>query len=83
MAGYYRHLIPRFPHFASILTHLTRRDVSWEWTTEHNKAFGALKHSLSCDVVLRYPDISKPYQLHTDASNFAIGAVLSQLEDRG
>ena len=38
---------------------------------------------MSCDVVLRYPDISKPYQLHTDASNFAIGAVLSQSDDRG
>jgi len=43
------------------------------------KAFKKLKSSLiSPDVILHYPDFKKEFHLTTDASNFAVGAVLSQ-----
>ena len=39
-----------------------------------------LKLILSSSDILMYPDYSKPFVLTTDASNYAIGAVLSQGE---
>ena len=41
-------------------------------------AFNKCKTLLTSSHVLQYPDFGKPFILTTDASNFAIGAVLSQ-----
>lgn len=43
-------------------------------------AFNGVKNLLQEQVELYQPDFNKPFELTTDASNFAIGAVLS-LED--
>jgi len=46
---------------------------------EAMEAFKKLKSSfISPDVILHYPDFKKEFHLTTDASNFAVGAVLSQ-----
>jgi len=42
--------------------------------------FKKLKQSLTTTPVLSLPDFSKPMHIRTDASNFAIGGVLFQLE---
>lgn len=43
------------------------------------KIFDDLKKALvSQEVILSYPNFDKDFQLTTDASNFAIGVVLSQ-----
>lgn len=41
-------------------------------------AFEKLKKLLNSHPVLKFPDYDKPFQLTTDASQYAIGAVLSQ-----
>jgi len=45
---------------------------------EYNKSFEKLKTLIMSDPILICPDFTKTFQLTTDASNFAIGAVLSQ-----
>ena len=47
------------------------------------KAFESLKGALCTASVLAYPDYEKPFVVVTDASNKAIGAVLSQLDENG
>ncbi len=44
-------------------------------------AFIKLKEALCKAPVLAYPDPDLPYVVDTDASNLAIGAVLSQVQD--
>ena len=44
-------------------------------------AFDSLKSSLLCAPVLQLPDVSKPFGVHTDASDVAIAAVLEQERD--
>lgn len=49
-----------------------------EWTSEHQKALEHLTNRLTNPPVLAYPDFSLPFQLHTDASERGLGAVLYQ-----
>ncbi len=48
---------------------------------EQEDAFIKLKEALCKAPVLAYPDPDLPYVVETDASNLAIGAVLSQVQD--
>jgi hypothetical protein len=42
--------------------------------------FRVLKYKLSTSPVLKFPDFTKPFEVHTNASEFAIGCVLMQEE---
>ena len=57
---------------------LTEKDQKFNWTSECSEAFDRLKHMLVTAPILAHPDFTKPFILDTDASNRAIGAVLSQ-----
>ena len=82
--GYYRRFIYFYAQVAAPLTHLTKQtDLPGVWTEECTKAFNKLKNWLSTALVLIPPDWSKPFEVHVDASNFAIGSVLSQKNDEG
>ena len=63
---------------AKPLTRLTEKDQKLNWTTECSEAFDRLKHMLVTASILAHPDFTKSFILDTDASNHAIGAVLSQ-----
>ena len=51
------------------------------WTEEHQRILERLIDCLVEPRVLGFPDFSKPFVLHTDASNQGLGAVLYQLQD--
>eukprot|EP01041_Mallomonas_annulata_P005829 gene5829-11769_t len=65
------------------LSKLLLKGVEWNWITECENSFMALKQSLTTECVRRYPDPKRPFELHTDASDYAIGAVLVQRNDEG
>jgi len=44
-------------------TNLTRKDVLFKWTLEHQKGFEELKRILSTEPLLIYPDFSQPFLL--------------------
>ena len=81
LAGYYRRHVSNFAKFAQPLTNLTKKDVPFIWTSEHQYAFESLKKSLSTEPLLIYPDFSQPFIVACDASTKAIGAVLSQVRN--
>jgi hypothetical protein len=60
------------------LTALTKKNVKFEWTKEHQQAFDLFKNSLARKVVLAYPDFTVPFEIYTDASKYRIGSVISQ-----
>lgn len=78
IANYYRRFIPNFAKVAIPLVKLTRKNHPFNWTIECTTAFNSLKATLSSNNVLAFPDFTKPFEISTDASNEALGAVLSQ-----
>jgi len=63
---------------AAPLYQLTEKGHSFTWTEDCQVVFEQLKEHLNTAPVLCMPADDKPYVLDTDASDFAIGAVLSQ-----
>ena len=83
MAGYYRNLIEGFADIAIPLTLLTKRYARFHWTEECHKAWETLRDVLASDTVLAYPQLDKPYKLYSDASKYAVGSILCQLNEEG
>ena len=81
LAGYYREHIDSFSKIAEPLFRLTRKAVRFKWSDDCQLAFEKLKEALTSAPVLAYPDPDKDYILDTDASQFGMGGVLSQLHD--
>ncbi|GKE59631.1 putative nucleotidyltransferase, ribonuclease H [Tanacetum coccineum] len=63
---------------ASPLTDLLKKNKAWIWDEECQASFESLKKAVMEEPVLRLPDVTMPFELHTDASYFAIGGVLMQ-----
>ena len=82
-ANYFRHFIPNFGLLAEPLTSLLKGHTKGSsqavvWNSSAEKSFDLIKSSLSESTVRSQPDFSKPFILTTDASDRAIGAILSQ-----
>ena len=54
------------------------KKVPWHWDEVHQRAFDKVKSTIVQDVVLAYPDYSKPFDIYTDASATQLGAVITQ-----
>ena len=53
--------------------------ASWHWDENHQEqAFELVKATICQDVVLAYPDFSKPFEIYTDASATQLGSVITQ-----
>ena len=78
LAGYYRRLIPEYSKIAKPLSSITSSKVEFTWTAEQQNAFDTLKEALTTAPLLIYPDFTKEFVVTTDASDVAIGAILSQ-----
>ena len=78
LVGYYRKFIPRFADISRLLTHLTKKDVEFNWTPECENCFQILKEFLQQAPILKYPDPQANYTLYTDASKYAYAGVLTQ-----
>ena len=78
LCGYYRHFIPNFSKITKTLTELQKKNAPFEWNQRTEDAFVSLKEILTTEPLLQYPDFTRPFVLTTDASNEALGAILSQ-----
>uniref|UniRef100_A0A1U7VXJ7 Uncharacterized protein LOC104222877 n=1 Tax=Nicotiana sylvestris TaxID=4096 RepID=A0A1U7VXJ7_NICSY len=63
---------------AAPLTELLKKNKPWVWTEHCQKAFESLKTAVTEEPDLALPDFAKTFEVHTDASDFAIGGVLMQ-----
>jgi hypothetical protein len=81
LVNYYRRFISNLTKVAAPLTELLKKENPFTWSVAQITTFDALKSALVSAPVLAIFDPSKDVAVHTDASKFAIGAVLMQ-DDR-
>jgi hypothetical protein len=62
---------------------LLKKDVVWTWSEEAQEVFNTLKEKLSEFPILKRPEFSKVFILHTNWSAFGIGAIIGQLDEEG
>lgn len=75
--SYYRRFVENVAAIAKPLHDLTKKGSLFKWTDDCQTAFDILRKKLSTSPVLAHPDFKERFILDTDASNYAIGAVLS------
>ena len=83
LTNYYRKFVLNYSRITAPLHKLTSQQSKWEWTKECKIAFDLLKQKLIEYPILRAPDFSRQFILHTDASHLALGATLSQIDEDG
>jgi hypothetical protein len=75
---YWRKFIANFSFIASPLHALTSTKQVFQWGGKQQKSFETLKEKISTTPVLALPDLQQPFEIETDASDYAMGAVLIQ-----
>ena len=80
-SGYYRRFVKDFSSIAAPLFALMKKDAKFVWTDECQTAFDTLKTRLTSAPILALPTDEGTYVLDTDASDYGLGAVLSQKQD--
>lgn len=79
LTGYYRKFIRDYSKIAKPMTKFLKKDAKVDVSDrEYIDSFETLKRLLISEPILKYPDFDKTFTVSTDASQFAIGAVLSQ-----
>ena len=82
LSNYYCRFIPAYAQIAEPLHRLLKKtSKSFQWTTECETSFNTLKSKLTTSPVLAFPRFTDPFLVATDASDTAIGGVLSQVRD--
>ena len=78
IVNYYRDMWVRRSHVLAPLASLTSNKTKWSWGPQQDIAFNTAKKVIAREVMLAYPDFTKPFVIHTDASHYQLGAVISQ-----
>jgi hypothetical protein len=81
LSSYYRSHIRGFAEIARPLHELSKKNQCFQWTSRQEESFIQLKQCLTSAPVLSAPIDDGNYILDTDASNFALGAVLQQEQE--
>ena len=81
-AGFYRRFIRDFSAIARPLCNLLAKDVPFAWSQACEDAFDKLKTMLVSSPIMKSPNWELPFEIMCDASDYALGAVLGQREDK-
>jgi len=77
LGNFYRRFIKDYAIMARPMMDLTCKDTVFNFGEKERAAFEALKAAFTRAPVLQYPDQDREFRLETDASEFAVGGVIS------
>src|ERR1700738_2166443 len=82
-ANFYQKFINEYSRVVTPLTALLKKDVTFRWSLEAQKAFWTLKKAFTTAPILHHFDCTRLAILEADASNEALGGTVSQYDDNG
>jgi RNase H-like domain found in reverse transcriptase/Reverse transcriptase (RNA-dependent DNA polymerase)/Integrase zinc binding domain/Integrase core domain len=80
--NYYRRFIKDFSSIALPLNRLLKKNAVFEWNEDCELAFQTFRKALMTPPLLQYPDFTNQFVVQCDASGFALGATLSNSDNR-
>ena len=80
MANFSAHFIRNYSALTTPLRLLTRKNVTFNWTNDCQKAFQLIKEALSQDTTMAYFDPTRGTKLIVDGSKYGLSSILTQLE---
>ena len=81
--NYYRRFCRNYSKIAAPLNELLRKDVAFIFTDAAKDAFEKLRDALVNAPLLHYPQMDREFIISTDCSSYALGYILSQIDDKG
>jgi RNase H-like domain found in reverse transcriptase len=81
LVNYYRDMWKRRSHLLTPLTEVTKvpcGSKAFKWTEAPVKAFHEVKKVITQNALLKFLDLNKVFDIHTDASDYQLGSVISQ-----
>lgn len=79
-ANFYRRFVRSFASVSKPLTTLTRKDTPFVWSESCEKSFQTLKSHFDSSSILAHYHPERQIILETDASDYAIAAIISQID---
>ena len=79
MLNYYQSYLPKLSSVAEPMHRLLRKGSTWTWGEDQSKSFESTKEMLVKAPLLVHFDPALPIVVHTDASPYGVGAVLSHV----
>ena len=76
--NYYGNMWPRWSHTLAHLTILMSIKRNIKWVQVEQDAFDEINRIVAHNTLLTYPYFNETFKIHTDASVFQLGAVISQ-----
>jgi len=76
--NFYQCFVKNYSALARPLFNLTKKNTPFHWGTEEEQVFHSLQTALTTTPVLLLLDYGKPFNLITDTSDYAMGAILEQ-----
>eukprot|EP00253_Pinus_taeda_P010660 PITA_10660 len=77
-AQYWRKFVSNFSSIVVPMHAVTSVKHAFQWGGKQQKYFESLKENISSSLVLALPNLRQPFEIQTDASDYAMGAVLLQ-----
>ena len=83
LAAFNRDFINNFSGITKPLNDMLTKDAEFVWAQEQQQAFEQLKNAISEQSMLEFPRKKWQFEVRTDASTMAVGAVLLQRDPEG
>jgi hypothetical protein len=78
IVNYYCDVYPKRSELIRGLTKIAGSKKKFTWGPEQQQSFEAVKRVIAPDTMLTFPDFTKPFEIHTDASHTQLGGIISQ-----